>query len=48
MVRTGVLTAAEMADLLDEMRQAGMDERVLIAQACLVGVIAVKPVHSLD
>lgn len=48
MVRTGVMTAAEWAGLHEEMRQAGMDERVLIAQACLPGVIAVKPVHPLD
>jgi SAM-dependent methyltransferase len=48
MVRTGVLTADEMAGLLDEMRQAGMDERILIAQACLPGVIAVKPARPLD
>jgi hypothetical protein len=37
-----------MAGLLDEMRQAGMDERILIAQACLPGVIAVKPARPLD
>lgn len=42
MVRTGVVTAAELDDLLAEMRQVAADERVLIAQACLPGVIAVK------
>jgi ubiquinone/menaquinone biosynthesis C-methylase UbiE len=41
-VRTGVATADELNDLLEEMRQLAADERILIAQACLLGVVAVK------
>jgi len=41
-VRTGLATADGLNDLLDEMRQVAADERILIAQACLPGVIAVK------
>jgi hypothetical protein len=40
--RAGVATADHLQHLLEEMRQAAADERVLIAQACLPGVIAVK------
>jgi len=42
MVRTHVATADELKDLLDQMRQLAEDESILIAQACLPGVIAVK------
>jgi hypothetical protein len=42
MVRTNVATADELDDLLDQMRQLAEDESILIAQACLPGVIAVK------
>jgi ubiquinone/menaquinone biosynthesis C-methylase UbiE len=41
-VRTGVATEDELKGLLDEMRQVAEDESVLIAQACLPGVVAVK------
>jgi ubiquinone/menaquinone biosynthesis C-methylase UbiE len=40
--RAGVATDDHLRHLLDEMRQVAADERVLIAQACLPGVIAVK------
>jgi SAM-dependent methyltransferase len=41
-VREGVATEDELKSLLAEMRETAEDERVLIAQACLPGVIAVK------
>jgi ubiquinone/menaquinone biosynthesis C-methylase UbiE len=41
-VRTGVATEDELKGLLEEMREFAEDERVLIAQACLPGVVAVK------
>jgi hypothetical protein len=40
--RTGVATEDELEGLLEEMREIAEDERVLIAQACLPGVVAVK------
>jgi ubiquinone/menaquinone biosynthesis C-methylase UbiE len=42
MIRTGVASADELQDLLDGMREVASDNRALIAQACLLGVIAVK------
>lgn len=42
MIRMGVAPAEELQDLLDRMRVVASDNRALIAQACLVGVIAVK------
>jgi ubiquinone/menaquinone biosynthesis C-methylase UbiE len=41
-VREGVATDEELKRLLDEMREAAENESVLIAQACLPGVVAVK------
>jgi ubiquinone/menaquinone biosynthesis C-methylase UbiE len=41
-VRTGVATEDELKVLLDEMRATAEDERLLIAQACLPGVVAAK------
>ena len=41
-IRTGVATSEELQGLLHEMRATAADDRVLIAQACLPGVIAVK------
>ncbi len=41
-VRTGVATEDELEGLLKEMRETAEDERVLIAQACLPGVVAIK------
>jgi hypothetical protein len=40
--RTGVATEDELEGLLEEMREIAEDERVLIAQACLPGVVAGK------
>ena len=40
--RTGVATEAELKQLLEEMQGIAQDESVLIAQACLLGVIAIK------
>jgi ubiquinone/menaquinone biosynthesis C-methylase UbiE len=40
--RTGVATEDELKRLLKEMRETAEDERVLIAQACLPGVVAIK------
>jgi hypothetical protein len=37
-----VATEDELEGLLEEMREIAEDERVLIAQACLPGVVAVK------
>jgi ubiquinone/menaquinone biosynthesis C-methylase UbiE len=42
LVREGVATEDELKGLLEEMRQVAEDESVLIAQACLPGVVAVK------
>ena len=42
MMRAGVASADELQELLDGMQAAGADYDVLIAQACLPGVIAVK------
>jgi SAM-dependent methyltransferase len=41
-VRMGLATEGELKGLLEEMREVAKDERVLIAQACLPGVVAVK------
>jgi ubiquinone/menaquinone biosynthesis C-methylase UbiE len=41
-VRAGVATEDELTSILNEMRRLAEDERVLIAQWCLPGVIAVK------
>ena len=41
-VRTGVATEDELKGLLKEMRETAENESVLIAQACLPGVIAIK------
>jgi SAM-dependent methyltransferase len=41
-VRNGVATEDELKGLLMEMRETADDERVLIAQACLPGVVAIK------
>lgn len=41
-VRTGVATEDELKWLLKEMRETAENESVLIAQACLPGVIAIK------
>jgi ubiquinone/menaquinone biosynthesis C-methylase UbiE len=41
-VRTGVATESELKGLLEEMRETAADESVLIAQACLPGIIATK------
>jgi hypothetical protein len=41
-VRTGVAAENELKALLEQMREAAENERVLIAQACLPGVVAVK------
>jgi hypothetical protein len=40
--RTGVAKEDELKALLEQMRELAEDERVLIAQACLPGVIAVN------
>jgi ubiquinone/menaquinone biosynthesis C-methylase UbiE len=40
--RTGVATEDELKGLLEQMHEAAEDESVLIAQACLPGVVAVK------
>jgi hypothetical protein len=37
-----VATEDELKRLLEEMREAAENESVLIAQACVVGVVAVK------
>ncbi len=42
MVRTGVATAEELNELLKQMRAIAQDGSVLIAQACLPGIVAVK------
>jgi len=42
MIRTGVASPDELQELLQGMRAAAADPRVLIAQACLPGIIAVK------
>jgi ubiquinone/menaquinone biosynthesis C-methylase UbiE len=42
LVRMGVATEGELKGLLEEMREVAKDERVLIAQACLPGVVAIK------
>jgi SAM-dependent methyltransferase len=41
-VRNGVATEEELKGLLIEMRETAEDESVLIAQACLPGVIAIR------
>jgi 2-polyprenyl-3-methyl-5-hydroxy-6-metoxy-1,4-benzoquinol methylase len=41
-VRNGVATEDELKDLLHQMRETADDETVLIAQACLPGVVAIK------
>jgi ubiquinone/menaquinone biosynthesis C-methylase UbiE len=41
-VRTAVATEPELQDLLQQMRETAADETVLIAQACLPGIIATK------
>jgi ubiquinone/menaquinone biosynthesis C-methylase UbiE len=41
-VRTGAATEEELSGLLEKMRQDAENERVLIAQACLPGVVAIK------
>jgi ubiquinone/menaquinone biosynthesis C-methylase UbiE len=41
-VRTGAATEDDLKGLLEEMRQVAEDESVMIAQACLPGVVAVK------
>jgi hypothetical protein len=41
-VREGVATEDELKGLLEEMRQIAENESVLIAQACLPGVVAFK------
>jgi hypothetical protein len=41
-VRTGVATESELKGLLEEMRETAAHESVLIPQACLPGVIAIK------
>ena len=41
-VRTGVATEDELKGLLKEMRETAENESVLIAQACLPGVVAIK------
>ena len=40
--RTGVSREDELLDLLEEMRTVAADERVLIAQWALIGVVAKK------
>jgi ubiquinone/menaquinone biosynthesis C-methylase UbiE len=42
MIRAGVASSGELQKLLDGMRAVASDQRALIAQACLPGVIAVK------
>lgn len=42
MVRTRMAKVEELNELLMQMREAAQDESVLIAQACLPGVIAIK------
>jgi hypothetical protein len=42
LVRTGVATEDELKGLLKEMQETAEDVRVLIAQACLPGVAAIK------
>ena len=42
LVRTGVATEDELKGLLKEMQGTAEDVRVLIAQACLPGVAAIK------
>jgi hypothetical protein len=41
-LRTGVATEDELKGLLKEMQETAEDERVLIGQACLPGVVAIK------
>jgi hypothetical protein len=42
MIRTGAATEDELKGLLKEIHELADDETVLIAQACLPGVVAVK------